>query len=571
MTSRVPVLPEKGGPLFRPVPKSRARTAPSASRQPSIAIDLSREESAHAPTISFGLPLSVLTTNSSAAPPVLDNALSPDPQSIALAPNARATNPDVGDAPTPDLEISYLPTGRSVPPIIGSSATPIRPPSLTFVGPRQNLQNAIVTDANRVVKVPPTVTERGLSSSIDQGEGLRPPTALANSNTITGVPETQERREVLTQKGSSSRRKSQDENSKGKKRRRGSRADDDDENIQDENPSKQSRASSSTPRPRKRAPSPPPYDPDADPGEDIDPTTVTMAALCDDTGQGRVSRKAAEILSNHAVWKMKNREKRARIKALMEAKKYGREDEESEKDQEDAQNHSEPSANVNEPGPSTASEVAATLDETGSGFDYSQDLATSRYNVQIRIGPNGETVIDEESLVVDRVENDGTDDYTHVVESDHTKFVNSGTYGKRYRGSRWSAEETELFYEALSQYGENYELIAYVLPGRDRKSCKNKFKVEDKRNHARINYCLNNSIPVDMKTLSRMTGKDFSGPVPEIRAPPSMPVVPPSEELPTETNSILSTSHTIKRSRSKSQGVTESGVVIIGDAENFEP
>lgn len=53
-------------------------------------------------------------------------------------------------------------------------------------------------------------------------------------------------------------------------------------------------------------------------------------------------------------------------------------------------------------------------------------------------------------------------------------------------------------FKALSQYGENYELIAYVLPGRDRKSCKNKFKAEDKKNPARINYCLRNSIPVGM-------------------------------------------------------------------------
>jgi len=311
------------------------------------------------------------------------------------------------------------------------------------------LQNvsATETDANCVGKAVPRLTEKDLSSSVEQGEALRPAIALANSNAITGFPETQERREDLPQQRSPRRRKNQDDNSKGKKRRRGSRADDDDENIQHENPSRQSRSSSSTPRPRKRAPSPPPYDPDADPGEDIDPTTVTMAALCDDTGQGRVSRKAAEILSNHAVWKIKNREKRARIKALMEAKKYGRDDEENEQDQGDGQHHSEPSANANELDPSTSSNVAATLDETGSGFDYSQDLATSRYNVQIRIGPNGETVIDEESLVVDRVENDGTSNYTHVVESDHTKFVNSGTYGKRYRGSRWSAEETELFYE----------------------------------------------------------------------------------------------------------------------------
>jgi len=311
------------------------------------------------------------------------------------------------------------------------------------------LQNvpATETGANRVVKVVARVTERDPGSSIEQGEALFPVIALANSNTITGTPETREQSKDLPQNRSSQRRKSRDENTKGKKRRRGSKADDDDENIQDENPSKRSRSSSSTPRPRKRAPSPPPYDPDADPGEDIDPTTITMAALCDDTGQGRVSRKAAEILSNHAVWKVKNREKRARIKALMEAKKYGKEEEENGQDQEDGQDHSEPSANVNESDPSASSNVTTTLDGTGSGFDYSQDLATSRYNVQIRIGPNGETVIDEESLVVDRVENDGTDDYTHVVESDHTKFVNSGTYGKRYRGSRWSAEETELFYE----------------------------------------------------------------------------------------------------------------------------
>ena len=67
-----------------------------------------------------------------------------------------------------------------------------------------------------------------------------------------------------------------------------------------------------------------------------------------------------------------------------------------------------------------------------------------------------------------------------------------------------------------------------------------------------------------------MTGKDFSGPVPEIRVPPPMSMVPPNEELPTETNNILPTSHTMKRSRSKSQGITESGVVIIGDVEIFE-
>jgi transcription factor TFIIIB component B'' len=198
-----------------------------------------------------------------------------------------------------------------------------------------------------------------------------------------------------------------------------------------------------------RPPSLPPYDADADPGEDIDPTVVTMAALCSDSGQGRVSSKAVEILNNHAAWKAQSREKRARMRSLMEAKKYGRD--------EDRDHQDSPTSNVipalpessdlSEPTVERAPSNALIVDDTGHGFDYSQNMATSRYNVQVRIGPNGETIIDEESLVVDRADADETENYTHIIESDHTKFVNSGTYGKRYRGSRWSAEETELFYE----------------------------------------------------------------------------------------------------------------------------
>ena len=67
--------------------------------------------------------------------------------------------------------------------------------------------------------------------------------------------------------------------------------------------------------------------------------------------------------------------------------------------------------------------------------------------MQVRIGANGETIIDEESLFVNRDEEDDTQNYTHVEESDTTKFVNSLTYSKKTRGSRWSAEETDLFFD----------------------------------------------------------------------------------------------------------------------------
>lgn len=167
-----------------------------------------------------------------------------------------------------------------------------------------------------------------------------------------------------------------------------------------------------------------------------------MATICNDTGQGRVSSKAAEIQSNHVAWKVGNKEKRARMRALMERQKYGRPGE----DDNEVIPHI-PSLPV--PNPSIQENSAVNDPEV---FDYTQDLASTGYNVQIRIGPNGETIIDEETLEVDRTETVNLEDYTHVVESDHTKFVNSGTYGKRFRGSRWSAEETERFYDARFVY-----------------------------------------------------------------------------------------------------------------------
>ncbi|KAI0756853.1 hypothetical protein C8Q80DRAFT_1130824 [Daedaleopsis nitida] len=343
-----------------------------------------------------------------------------------------------------------------------------------------------------------------------------------------------------------------------------------DENASDPT-AKRSRMTGSR-RSRTRPPSPPPFDYDADPGEELDPTVVTMATLCDDTGRGRVSSRAAQIVSNHAAWRTANREKRARMKAVLEAKKYGRnleEEEEAATQKEKTDVHPEPTvSDTEEPATSLTTSIVDddAAQKEADGFDYSENLAVSRYNVQVRIGANGETIIDEDSLFVNRDEEHRTDDYTHVEESDFTKFVNSATYSRKVRGSRWSAEETELFYDALSQFGENYELISYVLPGRNRKACKNKFKAEDKKNPARITHCLNNRRPYDIATLSRMTGKDFSGPTPEIRAPTPIR----STELQTPTEQTAAEPSKPVRKKSKTPVVRDLDVEIIGDIDDVD-
>ncbi|KAH9937315.1 uncharacterized protein B0H18DRAFT_970051 [Fomitopsis serialis] len=306
-------------------------------------------------------------------------------------------------------------------------------------------------------------------------------------------------------------------------------------------------------RGKSRAPSVPPFDPDADPGEELDPTTVTMSSLCDDLGQGRVSSKAAQIISNHAAWRAVSKEKRARLRAIAEAKKYGRSID--DEDQPVASTSEDPAGGRSPPEDGQA----------GDDFDYSQHLAKSRYNVQVRVGANGETIIDEESLFVNRDEEEDTTNYTHVEESDTTKFVNSLSYTKKPRGSRWSAEETDLFYDALSQFGENYELISYVLPGRDRKACKNKFKAEDKKNPAKITFCLNHRKPFDIQTLARMTGKDFSGPTPEIRAPAALQ----SSELDTNVQPEAESATKVTRKKSKTPRPKD-GEEILGSIEDMD-
>ena len=212
-----------------------------------------------------------------------------------------------------------------------------------------------------------------------------------------------------------------------------------------------------TPKPsqkrRRTKKSPAPYNLDQ-PGIELDPTVVTMASICVDTGQGRVSSKANEIMKNHLAWKAANRERRAQMVAEMEANKYG-------KTLDSGAASNLPSTTTNPPPlPGTAAPAPANGPTTGeSDFDYSQTMSASKFNVQVRIGPNGETVVDEESLYVDNSAEQDTHDYTHVEESDTTKFVNSATHSKKLRGSRWSSMETELFYDVRVLFSDLLSII----------------------------------------------------------------------------------------------------------------
>lgn len=111
-----------------------------------------------------------------------------------------------------------------------------------------------------------------------------------------------------------------------------------------------------------------------------------------------------------------------------------------------------------------------------------QVLAESSNALQVRL-VNGEIVLDTDSLVVERTEggvNYGDDPMEVVEENSMTRKVNSATYGKRKQSSRWDDLETALFYDCLSQFGTDFEMIANMMPGRTRNQIRTKFNREER-------------------------------------------------------------------------------------------
>ncbi|KAL5479589.1 hypothetical protein EMCRGX_G023131 [Ephydatia muelleri] len=56
----------------------------------------------------------------------------------------------------------------------------------------------------------------------------------------------------------------------------------------------------------------------------------------------------------------------------------------------------------------------------------------------------------------------------------------SSSFQKTYKITKWTKEETNLFFRALSQVGTDFTIMTLLLPKRTRKELKNKFKKEEK-------------------------------------------------------------------------------------------
>ncbi|RVE53745.1 hypothetical protein evm_001637 [Chilo suppressalis] len=117
---------------------------------------------------------------------------------------------------------------------------------------------------------------------------------------------------------------------------------------------------------------------------------------------------------------------------------------------------------------------------------------------QIKLGPNGEIILDETSLVIKQT--DSKRKVSSVVR-EGASGSGGGKYTRSSRTADWSAAETVRFYRALAAIGTDFTLMAPLFPDRNRRDLKLKFKKEEKVNGAQVDKALRSATTWDAMQL----------------------------------------------------------------------
>ncbi|XP_053979088.1 transcription factor TFIIIB component B'' homolog [Hylaeus volcanicus] len=109
---------------------------------------------------------------------------------------------------------------------------------------------------------------------------------------------------------------------------------------------------------------------------------------------------------------------------------------------------------------------------------------------QVKVGPDGQLIIDEQSLVIEQTNaKKGREVLAKdaIIDDDNN---GNGFYKKRQKSKEWSKWETLKFYKALNTVGTDFLLMKSVFPNRTRQEIKLKFKKEEKINRNLVEKAL---------------------------------------------------------------------------------
>ncbi|QLG72500.1 hypothetical protein HG535_0D02080 [Zygotorulaspora mrakii] len=131
--------------------------------------------------------------------------------------------------------------------------------------------------------------------------------------------------------------------------------------------------------------------------------------------------------------------------------------------------------------------------------------------IQLKMGPDGKLIVDEDSTVVDRHKNASMEN-AHKQKLDENPFenlYNSATYGRNAYTDPWTTEELIKFYKALSMWGTDFNLIAQLFPYRTRKQVKAKFVNEERKHTIIVELALQSKLPPDFEQYCIDTKKEI--------------------------------------------------------------
>ena len=148
--------------------------------------------------------------------------------------------------------------------------------------------------------------------------------------------------------------------------------------------------------------------------------------------------------------------------------------------------------------------------------DTAQDEPVVALIPTMMVNKEGQIVINQDSTEIDP--HQGLEDIARnaedVIEDRAiTRRTNQSTIGKRKGlsgiSSRWSDENTDLFYKGIRMFGTDMMMIASLFPGLTRRHIKLKYVKEEKTNYARLQRNLAMKDPIDLAWVGGQTEKDY--------------------------------------------------------------
>ncbi|KAM9307085.1 uncharacterized protein KZ484_000411 [Pholidichthys leucotaenia] len=162
--------------------------------------------------------------------------------------------------------------------------------------------------------------------------------------------------------------------------------------------------------------------------------------------------------------------------------------------------------------PERAREPEAPQNTAGLPREDEEDAAEEDEELlmvpQVKVAEDGTLIIDEESLTVEVQRAKGpnpADDRDPIFERGSTTTYSS--FRKWKHTPRWSSEETDMFFLAVSMVGTDFSMICQLFPHRARSEIKNKFKKEQRENAWRIDKAFRERRKLELEYFSKLLEK----------------------------------------------------------------